>query len=420
MTTFWIAAALLFIFALLIVWFAFVKGKNTEQSVDNFRKETNINLYHEHLKEIEQDFADGAIDEASYQQLKAELDQSLLQDVDPNEQAIVSQGKASAIWPVAITLFIGGFSFYLYQQLGSYQYIDQPVAATQDDPHANLDMNQQALFRVQQLQQRVATEPTNSQAWFSLGQAYMNVGEYDNSVSAFKQVVTLVGEHAELIGPQAQALYYKNNQQMNGEIQALVDKALSLDAQDASTNVLLGMDAYGNQRFDQAIKHWQLVLDSGRPGINAQALAGAISEAQKQLAMASEMAGGDGLIAKPIVAGPKLTLEVEIDASVLEQLQAGEDKIVFVYATAANGPKMPLAAVKVYASDLPTTIVLDNSLAMTPQMNLSSFDEVNVFAVLSMAGSAGIQPGDYKAELHNIATNRTDPISLHINTLVTQ
>ena len=50
------------------------------------RKETNISLYQEHKAEIEKDFTQGAIDQESYQYLLAELDQSLLQDIEASEE----------------------------------------------------------------------------------------------------------------------------------------------------------------------------------------------------------------------------------------------------------------------------------------------------------------------------------------------
>ena len=98
-----------------------------------------------------------------------------------------------------------------------------------------------------------------------------------------------------------------------------------------------------------------------------------------------------------------------------EQLQNGDDKVVFIYAIASNGPRMPLAAVKLKTSDLPITIVLDDSQAMTPQMRLSSVNKVNIYAVVSMQGSVGIKPGDFKAEVLKVDTMKKSPIAMEIS-----
>ena len=111
-------------------------------------------------------------------------------------------------------------------------------------------------------------------------------------------------------------------------------------------------------------------------------------------------------------------LNVDLTDDIRQQLSQGEDKTVFVYAVPADGPRMPLAAVKILASDLPTTVVLNDSQAMNPQMTLSSVDSVNLYAVVSQLGSVGIKPGDFTGELKDISVAGSDAIELTINTLV--
>jgi hypothetical protein len=107
------------------------------------------------------------------------------------------------------------------------------------------------------------------------------------------------------------------------------------------------------------------------------------------------------------------TLDKTIDI-----VQKFEDKIVFVYAVPVNGTRMPVAAVKIKASDLPTTIILNNARAMSPQATLSSVDEVNIYAVVSKTGGVGIKSGDFKAEKTAVNVNTTKPISLVIDIIV--
>ena len=232
------------------------------------------------------------------------------------------------------------------------------------------------------------------------------------------RVIGQVGEHAELLGPKAQAMYYKNEQRINSDIQMVIDKALALDALDASTNILLGMDSFSNREFAKAVKYWETVLNSGRPGISTQALASAVEEAKNQLRLSTEMASTGEMNASADGTQPQLVVDVILAENVQEALMGSEDKTVFIYAIAANGPRMPLAAVKIKASDLPTRIVLDDAQAMTPQMKLSSVERVNVYAVVSMQGSVGIKPGDFKAELLDIATMQKDAVTMEISTQV--
>jgi len=67
---------------------------------------------------------------------------------------------------------------------------------------------------------------------------------------------------------------------------------------------------------------------------------------------------------------------------------------VFIFARAVQGPRMPLAILRRRASELPIEFTLDDSMAMAPQMKLSSFPEVVVGARVSKSANAMPQPGD--------------------------
>ncbi len=185
-----------------------------------------------------------------------------------------------------------------------------------------------------------------------------------------------------------------------------------LDAKDPSTNILLGMDQFVSKNYQQAIDHWQVVVDDNRPSVNIDALKAAIVEAQNRLALTG------GKVSENAAPGPELMLHVSISDEITSQLAQGPDKVVFVYAIPASGSRMPLAAVKVKASDLPMDVVLNDARAMTPQAKLSDFEQVNVYAIISNDGGVGIKPGDFKAELNNVSVAQTQTIDLVIDSLV--
>jgi len=416
MTIFWLAILLLIVIALFIVWRIFTAPANSiGADNDNIRQETNITLYHEHLSQLEHDLAEGSIEQDSFEQLKAELDKTLLQDVKLSPGNVITKQQKSWLWPLGIALSIVAFSLYSYMTLGSYSKLNSPSAINESDAHSELNPEQMLSYRLQQLQREVKDEPTNSQAWFSLGQAYISSGEFDLAIAAFDRVIKQVGEHAELLGPKAQAMYYKNNQQINTDIQLVIDKALALDSLDPATNILLGMDSFSHREFAKAVQYWEAVLNSGRPGISPQALMGAVEEAKNQLRLSNASPAMSETVGEVDPSKPHLVVEVALAANVQQRLMSSDDKTVFIYAIAADGPRMPLAAVKVKASDLPIRIVLDDAQAMTPTMRLSSVDKVHIYAVVSMHGSVGIKPGDFKAEALNVDAMEKSPIKMAIS-----
>lgn len=404
------------LFLLIIVWAHFLTQNRKAQAIDNsFRDETNVRLYHEHKAEIEKDYQQGRLDQESYEYLVAELEQSLLQDIQDNvseaNQAADRTSPLSIIWPITISLFILIFSLGMYNERGSMELIASTPKSQAN--HQNLDEQQRIIVEIQKLKKATEQTPNNSDAWYSLGQALVGIGEFDEALTSFDKVIEIDGEQADLFGAKAQASYYKNQQKITEEVQYFIDKALSLDANDPSTNILLGMNNFINKNYQQAIDYWQVIVNENRPSVNVEALKGAIVEAQNRLSLTGGKASDNVTLS-----GPQLSLHVSVSDEMLAKLHKGEDKVVFIYAIPSEGSRMPLAAIKVQASDLPINVILNDQSAMTPQAKLSDVEEVNVYAIISKNGGVGIKPGDYKAERTSVSVNTKETIELVIDSLV--
>lgn len=417
MTDLWLVIGILWLVATAIVWWHYLrggKGEVVQPIQDDTREKTNVALYKEQLAELESDLAEGNIEQENFEQLKLELDKSLLQDIDNDKKQQLANRGISVLWPIALSVFILGFSGVFYLQQDSHQQYQDALAGVGIEPSQG-NAQQQEVERVRQLEIIVANEPENSRAWYTLAQSYVMVGAFDKALNAYDKVIAIEGDIADLYGSKAQTLYYMNGQQITPAVQAMVDKALALDELDSSTLILLGMDSYLNQNFAEAVKQWQRVIDSDRPNVNREALQQAIAEAQSLLTNGIPSMPAEQ---EPVVEGPELSLTVSLGDNVIDYLNQQEDKVVYIYATQTSGTRMPLAVVKIMASDLPTTIVLSNANAMSPQANLGSVERVNVYAVVSNMGSVGIKSGDYIAELLDVSHQSDAPINLTIDTLV--
>jgi len=421
---------------LLVIWRPFLKQEKNQKNAElvattqkNVREQTNIDLYHEHKAEIEKDFNDGAIDEENYQYLLIELDNSLLQDIESSKQNAIlpnTEKPFSVIWPVTLSFFIVAFSVALYLKQGTLGVLMTEPTASRDNQQEQMSAEQQEQNRqaqmlayVEKMQQHLEENPDDSEAWYNLGQTFVGAGEFDFAIAAFKQVIRIEGEHADLIGAIAQASYYRNNQQIDVQVQTLIDKALALDINDPSTNILLGMHNFSAQEYQQAIGYWQRIIDANKPNVNIAALQEAIVEAKNRLGISSsEQALSQATVSPQAIAGPQLKLNISLSASVAEKLAQGEDKTVFVYAIPTDGQRMPLAALKLVASDLPKVVILSDSNAMSAQSNLSSVSKVHIYAIVSKQGGAGIKSGDFKAEVNNISVEKTETINLIIDSFV--
>ncbi len=80
---------------------------------------------------------------------------------------------------------------------------------------------------------------------------------------------------------------------------------------------------------------------------------------------------------------------------------------VFVFARAAEGPRMPLAILRFQVKDLPAKFHLDDSLAMSPAMKLSNFPDVVIGARVSKSANAMPQAGDLQGNSKPVKVGAT-------------
>ena len=87
---------------------------------------------------------------------------------------------------------------------------------------------------------------------------------------------------------------------------------------------------------------------------------------------------------------------IDVTVSLADDLELNSSLRVFIAARNADREGMPpLAATDLVVGNLPMTVRLDNSSAVGP-FNLASAENVYVSALVSQAGIAAPQPGDYR------------------------
>lgn len=403
-TELWTAIGIIVLLALLILWWPYARNSNIQAKSDNSRQDANKESYLSSLEKIDTQLDEGRIDQSEYDELKAELGRKLIQE---SAQTTELQVKSHSIMlPLILSgLMISG-SVYMYLKIGSSQQIEQAMAQNEQSK----SQQQKFLQALKVLEDKVAENPNNSEMLFNLAHFYISAQQFDKAVAAFNKLIEMVGEHAEFIGPQAQALYYKNDQKMNDEIQTLIDRALALDPNDVSTLVLQGMDNFVNGNYGPAIVIWQRVINNGRPGTDVEALTNAINNAKQRLEMT-----GQPMPEIEEVAISNSGVDVEVSISDTLTGKFTPEQTIFIYAIASEGPRMPLAAVKLSADDLPLSIRLDDTRAMTPAGKISQHKQVRLFAVISQTGSPGIKPGDLHGMIERADVDNDTPYSLVID-----
>ncbi|MGI9296019.1 MAG: c-type cytochrome biogenesis protein CcmI, partial [Pseudomonadales bacterium] len=371
--------------------------------------QTNKRVIREQLQELDADLASGKMDAQQLQYLRDELYATALDDAQLSSG--VSSATAALPRPkLILALLAGGLSvaaLLLYHYLGYLEdlRISQALQQTQ-----TTELSSERLKTlIPALEQRLQRRPGNSSYRFLLAQAQMQAQRYAEAAESYKKLVEQFENDAQLWAYYAQALYIGDGRRLSAAAQQALQRALKLNPRQSTALGLQGMHAFEQQDYVTAIKAWTGLL-AGLPPDSAQAntINGALLRARSLAPKAAAQPE-----AKVEVGTSEASIKVKVTADINAQLPA--DTTVFVYARAAEGPKMPLAIKRLQLSDLPADVELDDSMAMSPAMRLSTIDTVQVIARISMSGQATAQSGDWEASSTPLKTQKqADAIELVI------
>ena len=153
--------------------------------------------------------------------------------------------------------------------------------------------------------------------------------------------------------------------------------------------------AFERKDYKQAALYWEKTKASV-PATSplASSIDASIAEARQLAGLAiGETAPKSATTAAPAApAGASIAGTVSIAPALVAK--AAPTDTVFIFARAADGPKMPLAILRKQVKDLPAAFTLDDSMAMAPNFALSKFQSVVVGARVSKSGNATPQAGD--------------------------
>lgn len=423
MVNLWLGVAALVVIALLFIWMPFLRRSEPLSENDVDRDAQNVEIFKNRLAELERELAENNLDQTSFAALKAELEATLLGEVVPQtEQASAKDAAKNSvpIWvPLLMTVLIPLTAVFFYFQQGYSKPL--AVAIERAETQMNSPMVQAATQHIQQLKQRLEANPEDPEGWFLLARTFVNLERYQEAYEAFAIVGDIVGEHPGILSQQAQALYYLNQNQLTEEAQQLLTRAQQLDPRDPSMLGFAGIVAFDHGEFQQAIGFWETALNSGKPEVNRESLMLAIEQAKSELAALGQTTDAaptdesQTLVKAPVAAVPGFQVELSLAPELLEKVTP--ETTVFVVAQAVNGPPMPLAAKRMSIADLPASILLDDTAAMSPMMKLSSVPQATIKAIVSFSGSAGVSPGDLVGQTAPLSVNvdQVQTINLVIN-----
>ncbi len=375
MTDFWIAASALLLVALAFLLLPILRGRRAQAEED--RTALNVALYEERLAELTAQHAAGTLSDAQLEAGRADAARELLEDTENSDSPKIAKLGRSVPLIAAVLVPLVGYGLYMHWGASdkvqmARQFSEQPRTVEEMTAH---------------LEQAVKEQPDSAEAWYFLGRTYMNQERPADAAKAFARVVELAGRQPELLGQWAQAQYFAGDRQWSQQLQALTDEALQADPQELTSLGLLGIAAYEEGRYKDAVRFWeQLVAALPENDPSREAIRGGIERARQQVDGGSGNAEAGQAPAAASTQAAALQIQVQLDPKVAETVSP-EDS-VFVFARAVNGPPVPLAAKRLTVGDLPATVTLSDADAMVPSLKISSVEQVTVMARVSRTGDA--------------------------------
>lgn len=398
----------------------------------------------EQLDGFDRELASGQLDAEQHRIARAELQRRMLEETasavpdpvrtTPSSASSPSSGRKTLLLVgLAIPLFAAG----LYAAIGNPGALSAPTPALASAANpAGAPVSAEALETMLATLAQRLDKPSNDpardlQGWTLLARSYSSLRRFSQADHAYARAIALAPNDAQLLADRADVLAFVQGEHMAGEPDRLVARALELDPKNVKALALAGSAAFERKDLAAARSYWQQARDlapaagdltawlerslievgsTSRSGGATAAIDGATGGAA--VAAAAEAAPAGPGTRHAAASSVHIGGRVSLSPTLAAQVEPGDT--VFVFARAAEGPRMPLAILRRTVADLPFDFKLDDSMVMSPQMTLSAFPRVVVGARISRSGTALPQPGDLRGESPPTSTG-VDDLNLVIN-----
>lgn len=392
MTLLWIAIAVLLLPALWLLVSPLRTARKLHDQQRDFEAndtaaEQNVAIFKRRLASLEAARERGDIDATRFEEDRLELERSLLEDTASRERRPLKTASAGRIVVPVVMIAVVVVSVIWYQQKGAdgdlvLFAVQQEV---QNDPDGSLAMY------IERMEEQAERQPDNPNVWSSLFPLYRETGQMPKAVDALERLIDIEGRIPPLLAQLAQIRFFMAERELTDEVQALVDETLEQDPRQPTVLGLLGVHAFDNGDYEQAVDRWRRAIANIEDPNTVASLRDGIRVAQERMGIEP---------AEAVAEGNGIRVRVALD----EQLagRVNDSDTVFITARDLEGELPPLAVVRAQVSELPMTVTLDDSAAMSPQAQISQVREARLVVRVSPSGQATPQPGDLFGDLESV------------------
>lgn len=365
----------------------------------------NASVYKAQILDLDREHENGHISDEEWQQSRDELSLRLLEDTAAHDDPAAKKEKP-ALWSaviLAIALPVSAMSMYMW--LGEPDALN-PMAVQNKDK-----VDQQELSKMaDNLAKKLEEKPDNLQGWVMLGRTYRTLEKFEASLKAYDRALKLTADD-DLRIERVEVLAMQRQGNFDGEPWDIILDILQKDPQHYAALLMAGSASYAHEKYADALSYWQKARKPLTPdNPDVAGLDEAIASVQQKLGITPKPAQTQSAQAKlssPAAGNSALSVSGKVSLSAALKSKANPTDVVFIYATPANGERMPLAIFKTTVANLPFNFTLDDSTAMSPDRKLSAAGEVFVKVRISKSGNAMPQAGDLLGSIGPVKVGAT-------------
>jgi cytochrome c-type biogenesis protein CcmH len=289
---FWTLAALMTLAASLSVILPMARGQRHAAA----QSEHDLEVYRDQLGEVDRDTARGLIRPEQADEARAEIGRRILglaRNAGLARAGTGHAGTARMAGAVAV-LAIPLISWGLYAEFGAAGLPGEPLS----ERAATNPADQTMAELVARAEAHLAANPEDGRGWDVLAPVYLRVGRFDDSITAYRNAVRLLGDTPGRQAGLAEALIGRAGGLVTAEARTALEKAVAADPENAGARFYLATALAQEGRMQEAATAWRAMAAELAPSSPWHGAAEeAAAEADRRLAAA----GGE---AKPAGPGP--------------------------------------------------------------------------------------------------------------------
>ena len=260
MTMLWLSIGTLLLLAL---WFLSLPLRRARAihdwqqrfEADDHAEAQNLAVYERRLSALERARDRGEIDVARFEESRHELDRNLLEDTEARRRMPLRRPVSGRLMiPLVITAVIGA-SIIGYRWQGADG--DLALYAAQQNALNTPGASMKTL--VGRLEEEAGTQPDNPKVWSLLFPLYQKIGQPGQAIGALERLIELEGRRVDLLAQLAQIKFFVAGRSLTTEVQALIDEILDKDPREPTVLGILGVEAFDDGRYEQAINYLSLI-----------------------------------------------------------------------------------------------------------------------------------------------------------------